>query len=728
MPSISERDKYHLLNDLNEIQREIIQSPAGPVVVLAGAGSGKTRVLTYRIAYLLLYNRIPPGRILAMTFTNKAANEMKTRIATLLNQEIKSLWIGTFHSLFCRILRKEWKHTNFPRNFYIYDEENRRHLIQEIIKEKSSWSDSGNISRSVINYISRLKNHLVSPEEFSSEAQNPFLELIEKVYPEYNYRLKMNNAMDFDDLLIQPIYLFRRHPHILQSYQQKFLYILIDEFQDTNLAQYEAVKLLAQESRNLFVVGDDDQSIYGWRGAEIENILNFEQDYPEAKVYRLEQNYRSTQMILSAAQSVVQHNTMRNPKNLWSERKEGEKVSLHIFSDEREEARWIAQVIKKELYSHKKELNEFAVLYRTNAQSRSIEEDLRHEGIPYTIVGGVRFYDRKEIRDILAYLQIIVNCNNEVALRRIINFPPRGIGKTTLEKLGELALKRNISLYESISVGIQENVFTPKATAALQYFCNMIKKYNALQRKLSVTELTQTLIDELGIIERYKIENTPESKERIENIKELSAAIADFVDRSPKKGLQQFLEEVSLMTEIDTVDNKNTRVTLMTLHAAKGLEFPIVFITGLEDGLFPLKQTIDNINELEEERRLFYVGATRAQDKLHLSYARLRGRFGKREELKCSRFIEEIDHKYLDSKPPTTRKIPLSSKIPPYPKKRKKQTSIYKTGMRIQHSDFGMGTIEFVENTGDDTKLTIFFDKVGKKLLLARYAHLIIIQ
>lgn len=721
-----------LLADLNEAQRAAVMHTDGPVLVLAGAGSGKTRVLTYRIAYLVYTGIARPGQIIAMTFTNKAAGEMRDRVTSFIPKSLHGLWVGTFHSLFARVLRREAERLGFEQNFVIYDTSDQVSLIKTIMADKQisqqDFSPKGFRTR-----ISSAKNSMISPDEFSNQANDFYEENVALVYPEYQRRLKENNAMDFDDLLIKPVALFGKYPAVLQQFQERFKYILVDEYQDTNRAQYLLLKLIAGKYRNICVVGDDDQSIYGWRGADIRNILDFDRDYPECAVFRLEQNYRSTKNILAAAHSVVCNNRARHEKKLWTEKGEGELVIELEVEDEVDEALKIVSNIEEELRKGKRDFSDFAVLYRTNAQSRALEDGLRSNGISYTIVGGVRFYDRKEVKDVLAYLRVVCNPSDSVSLRRIINFPPRRIGQATLAKLEEFARKKGISLFEAMGQANQIDGLLSRTAERVIDFHELIAKYRSLLTELSPGELSSSMIEEVGIFRLFKEEATIESMSRADNVSELLLAIAQFSNGSETKAsLEDFLEEAALITDIDSWDDKSNVVTLMTLHSAKGLEFPIVFIAGLEEGLFPLSRASVDPKELEEERRLFYVGATRAQEKLFLSWAYARRRYGETMDGVVSRFIKEIDARYITTEGPCfyqQQRIPRTvrrSKVANYEDESQEYFEI-QPGARVKHQKFGAGTILSVESTGSDVKATVAFDTAGLKRLLLSYAKLEII-
>lgn len=727
-----------LLKPLNPVQREAVQCVLGPVLVLAGAGSGKTRVLTYRVAYLIQHHGVKPYEVLAMTFTNKAAHEMKERILQLSQGKGKEIWIGTFHSICARILRTEAQHLGFDRNFVIYDQDDQIRFIKSVMQELRISEQDAN-PKQVQSRISGAKNEFIGPAEFKSEAKDEFEEIVARIYPFYQDALKRNNAMDFDDLLINPIHLFDRHPNILQKYQNRFKHLLVDEYQDTNRTQYLLLKQLAAKHRNLCVVGDDDQSIYRWRGADIENILTIDKDYPDCKIFHLEQNYRSTKFILDAAHSVVQNNQRRRSKQLWTEKDSGEKIHIIDLQDDRSEALAIVNNIKQELSDNHRNFNDFVVLYRTNAQSRVLEDGLRAAGVPYLIVGGVKFYERKEVKDVIAYLRLICNPRDSVSFKRVINYPLRGIGDTSQDKIEQFASEQNLSLLEAAKRADEIPNISPRISANIKTFTDLIDKYISLKQKqeFSPDELVSVLVDELGILRSYKEIGSEEALTRADNVKELLSAIANFGVEHKGTTLEQFLEEVSLLTDIDTWDDRSNAVTLMTLHAAKGLEFPVVFIAGLEEGLFPLSRTFLSDEELEEERRLFYVGATRAQEKLILTWAAQRFRFGEYLQNLPSRFLEELDKelvirqnlRHRQTRTSRARQRPNRSPrnheqpMPSYEDFSQDIPQIY-VGCEVKHPTFGLGKIKRKEGNGENTKIVVNFYDSGEKKLVVKYANL----
>lgn len=713
------------LKDLNNQQREAVKWVNGPILILAGLGSGKTRVLTYKIAYLLSLG-VRPWEILALTFTNKAVNEMKERAVKLVGDVAKNVTIGTFHSVFAKILRYEVEKLGYTKGFTIYDQDDSLSLIKSVIKELNFSEDSINPSVAQAK-ISNIKNALISPELFLTLAENQFDVKIGQIYKSYQSSLFQRNAMDFDDLLIKSIELFERYPDVLEKYQTKFKYILVDEYQDTNRVQYILLKMLSAKHRNLCVIGDDAQSIYSWRGAEIRNILDFKSDFPDCKIFKLEQNYRSTKKILRAADSVIKNNTEQILKNLWTENSEGEPIVVLECKDDRDEAEKVVYFIKEEIRKNKYNLSDFVILYRTNAQSRSFEDELRRQGFPYTIVGSVAFYKRKEVKDLLAYLKVIVNPRDDESLLRIINFPNRGIGEVTIERIKSFASAKGISLFEAMCRAYAIPGLTDRARKSIHNFCDLIGKYIDLKNKISASELVRALVDDIGLIRYYKQEGTPESQQRIENIEELLSAITEFSIQNPDDGaIERFLEEVSLIADIDTWENKRDAITLMTLHSAKGLEFPVVFITGLEEGLFPIASSFYNTKELEEERRLFYVGITRAMKKLYFSYAKRRMRAGNIFESKRSRFLDEVPEDlvvYHHSKSERKERYYES-------KANNLKTSIPNLvpGLLVEHEIFGIGVVREVSGYADNTRVVVDFHNFGRKLLLLKYANLKIVS
>ncbi len=736
------------LSDLNKVQQEAVKALNGPVMIIAGAGSGKTRVLTYRVAHLMSCG-VPPHQILALTFTNKAASEMKERIIRLVGKKALDVWMGTFHSMFARILRKEAEHLDFTRSFTIYDSDDSLSALRRCMDVLNLSSQQIPV-QAVRARISSAKNQLIGPAEYANAAKDILDEKIGLLFAEYIKLLHRSNAMDFDDLLIKPIELFRRRPEILKKYHHRFRFLLVDEFQDTNRAQYEVIKLLADDHRNICVVGDDAQSIYAFRGADIRNILDFSRDYSECKTFRLEQNYRSTKSILSAADRLIKFNVDQLEKDLWTDNHTGEKPRLMECADDRDEGHQILNALQAEIAADQRALKDFAILYRTNAQSRSLEDVFRRNGIPYVIVGGIRFYERKEIKDVLAYLRLIVNQRDDESLIRCINYPQRGIGDTSLERLQGFAREKNLSLYEACGRAIEIDSMQDRTRKSIAQFFHLVKKYIALRQKISFSELSRSMVDELGILRTYKDEGTTESMGRWENVQELLSAITEFSDEHPDGTLEAFLEEVSLVSDIDTWDDSRNAVTLMTLHSSKGLEFPVVFIAGVEEGLLPFYTNVIDRPALEEERRLMYVGITRAQSKLFLSMAQMRYRFGESAFASPSRFLSEIGDDQVEVvhsrtfRPATAEFAPRSGPSPrrsmmerkaeraeqhftdesPDYENESQETFEIKQGAHVQHEMFGKGKVIRVTGKGEAMKVVVDFDEFGVKNLLVRFARL----
>jgi DNA helicase II / ATP-dependent DNA helicase PcrA len=737
------------LQELNPVQREAVSAIDGPVLIVAGAGSGKTRVLTYRTAHLI-DTGIAPQSILALTFTNKAAEEMKSRIAALTGEGSRGIWMGTFHSTFARILRFEAEHLGYQRNYTIYDSDDSLSLIRSIMNSlgipSQQFSPQGVRSR-----ISLAKNSMISPKAYREKSSDPMAEKTALIFEEYERRLKKSNAMDFDDLLLKPLELFSHHKDVLERYQYRFRYLLVDEYQDTNRVQYRLLNELARLHRNICVVGDDAQSIYAFRGADIRNILDFEKDYPDCKVFRLEENYRSTRTILAAADGIIRHNIDQIPKKLWTSNEAGDLITLQTCEDDRDEGYKVVSGIQHESLKRKLDLKDFAVLYRTNAQSRTIEDALRRNGIPYIIVGGVAFYKRKEIKDILSYLSVIANPADTESLLRIINVPVRGIGDTTVGKIRSLADEQRTPLLEFLPSRLLEGAIADRTLKSVRQFHALMMRYIALKGEISVGELARALVDDIGVLQDLKDENTTESLNRRENIQELVSALTEFSDKQPEAKLEDFLAEVSLVSDVDTAEFGRNAVTLMTLHAAKGLEFPVVFITGLEEGLFPLGGAETERKELEEERRLLYVGVTRAKQKLYLSWAVTRYRYGELSYSSKSRFLDEIDASLIlpegGTRPPARpyrrpagpaagvqaprRQKPVAddaekyfSDVTPEYENESQDAFHAKVGSRVTHESFGNGRVLALDGTGDNARAVVEFESVGRKNLMLKYANL----
>ncbi len=768
-----------ILQGLNSPQKEAVTTVEGPVMVIAGAGSGKTKALTHRIAYMI-QEGINPFSIMALTFTNKAAKEMKDRIMKLVDPHAaRNVWMGTFHSIFARILRIEAQHLGFTQDFTIYDTDDSKQLINAILKERE-LDTKAYPAKYILHRISMAKSALYTPEDYCNNfdiqqqdlrANKP---LIGEIFKTYNNRLQRANAMDFDDILFYTNVLLRDFPEILYKYQQRFEYILVDEYQDTNYAQYLIIRRIAAMRENICVVGDDAQSIYGFRGANIQNILNFKNDYPEQRLIRLEQNYRSTKTIVNAANSVIDHNKDQIKKKVWSDKEEGELITVLRATSDNEEGTLVANSIFGYKMSRQLNNKDFAILYRTNSQSRSIEEALRKQDIRYRIYGGLSFYDRKEVKDLLAYFRVVINPHDEQALLRIINYPARGIGKTTIERLMVVADERQKGIWDVIASDDEPmpKDFNSGTINKLRNFATMIKSFQTLLNKQNAIELAKHICNTVGIIKDLKEDDTPEGLARVQNIEELLNAIMEFSDKQVDEvtgeqnevTLNKFMEDVALLTDQDKKDDEDDDyVTLMTIHSAKGLEFPYVYIVGLEENLFPGIQSLSTREDLEEERRLFYVALTRAETKLVLSYAESRYRWGNLTLSEPSRFIEEIDQSLIER----TRKASFRGTSSfneginfsnPFSKsfqekkeyqKRTEQTNTpinintpknkdsdfvaatpedIEEGMRVLHQKFGQGTVMKVEGIGPNKKATVLFDECGSKQLMLKFAKLNILK
>ncbi len=705
-----------ILKDLTEAQREAVTHVDGPLLILAAAGSGKTRVITRRIAYLLSLG-IPHQRILAITFTNKAAGEMKERVRAL--GEERRLWISTFHSFCARILRQHAELLGYGRNYSIYDTDDKTKLIKEILKALEL--DARNFPPSAIEWrISEAKNGLLDPEDYARQADGFMQRRVAKVYERYQKRLVESNALDFDDLLLQMIRLLREHPEVRQHYQNRFQYILVDEYQDTNQPQYLITKLLASGHKNLCVTGDPDQSIYRWRGADIRNILAFESDFPEAKVVKLEQNYRSTKAILKAADNLIKNNRLRKDKALWTENPEGVRLKVIHLYDEHDEAEEVANHIA-ELKEKSSRSKDVAVFYRINAQSRVLEQALRSANIPYTIVGGVEFYQRKEVKDVLAYLKLLANPNNLLSFRRIVNAPPRGIGQKSLAVVEEFALANGLTALEAALRSKEISGLKGKAQAGVAAFAQLMEELKALPT-YPVKRIVRTTATESGYEDMLKASKAPEAQERLENVQELVGAAQEYDRSEPDGSLEGFLENVSLVADVDKWDDRSDAVTLMTLHAAKGLEFPYVFIVGLEEGLLPHAQSLEDNEELEEERRLCFVGITRAKLGVFLTCAKYRSIFGQELLNRPSRFLEEIPdavtEKIMKVGSQSEVEKALAEKLEPSPHQE------FKVGDRVRHAVFGRGHIVSISGRGSKAMATVRFNVAGEKKLVLEFAKL----
>ena len=717
------------LKSLNKTQKAAVEAIDGPVLIFAGAGSGKTRVLTHKLYYLVDQGLFKPEEILAVTFTNKAAKEMKERVMKLLKTNELDLSMGTFHSICARILREDIEVLGFSKHFAIYDVKDQLDLIKVLFEEFE-------ISKTLItpnqlrNQISLFKNKMMDAVAVDRKARTILEKTVSKIYIEYQKNLKLNDALDFDDLLTFPLEIFEKKPSILKKYQKRWKYILVDEYQDTNRAQFQFLTNLAKAHENICVVGDDDQSIYGWRGADVSNILDFEKTFSSCRVFTLEKNYRSTQEILNAATAVVTNNDKRANKNLVAANGSGETLGLIETIDEQEEASAIVSSIEKEIKLNKRTFNKFSVLYRTNAQSRALEESFIRQGIPYNIIGSVRFYERKEVKNVLAYLRIIVNLKDTISLRRIINFPARGIGAKTIDKCVQQSEKDKIEFIDVLKNPNKMDIRGKQADALFKFY-NIIIKYHDLRKELSASELARSLVEEVGILSHFKESKEPDAKDRFDNVAELLTSIEEFSIRNPKAELSTFLEDVSLQTDIDHWNDSDNRVTLMTIHSSKGLEFPVVFIAGMDEGLFPLFRSLDDKSELEEERRLFYVALTRAEQKVYLLYATNRRRMGSETVNGLpSRFINEIPEESLDRisfSSAVTRKFVAGKK------KKDGLTQMVRTvtdfddfqvGDNVEHSIFGAGKIMALSGTGENQRVGVVFNDGTRKKLIVKFANL----
>lgn len=731
-----------IYDTLNDRQREAVFHTEGPVLILAGAGSGKTRVLTHRIAYLIEEKGVNPWNIMAITFTNKAAGEMRERVDKIVGFGSESIWVSTFHSSCVRMLRRFIDRLGFDTNFTIYDTDDQKTLMKDICKRLDIDTKIYK-ERAIMAAISSAKDELIGPEEYEINVMGDFSKRkIALAYKEYQKELKKNNALDFDDLIMKTVELFQAYPDVLEYFQERFKYIMVDEYQDTNTAQFKFVSLLAEKYRNLCVVGDDDQSIYKFRGANIKNILGFEHVFADAKVVRLEQNYRSTQNILNAANQVIQNNLERKTKTLWTENEEGEKLHFRQFMNAYEEAEYIVGDISKKVREKDGEYRDMAILYRTNAQSRLFEEKFLMANIPYKLVGGVNFYARKEIKDLLAYLKTVDNARDDLAVKRIINVPKRGIGATTLSRVQDYASQENISFYNALRQA-EQITSLGRAAAKVAPFVTFIQTLRSKAEILSPSELLKDIIDSTGYVKELEAEGTEEAEARIENIDELITKVVSYEEENDEPTLSGFLEEVALVADIDSVDGDDNQVLLMTLHSAKGLEFPFVYLAGMEDGIFPSYMTItaDDPTEIEEERRLCYVGITRAMKDLTLTCAQQRMIRGETQYNKVSRFIKEIprelvelgrefqEKKVMDIPMPTSfRQMKQAFKQPAFVPKQfevKKSDGLdYSVGDTVKHIKFGTGVVTAIVEGGRDYEVTVNFDKVGVKKMFASFAKL----
>ena len=758
----------NLIEGLNDKQKEAVVATEGPCLVIAGAGSGKTKVLTHKIAYLISEKNVKPYNILAITFTNKAASEMKQRVEKIVGDVAQEMWMGTFHSICVRILRRFIDRIGFDTSFLIFDTSDQKTVVKECLKALNI-DDKTLSDRSVLSEISNAKNEMLTPKAYLAKYSGEFRkEKIGQVYELYQKRLRENNAVDFDDIINYTIDILSENPDVLQYYTEKFKYVLVDEYQDTNKSQFTLVTILASRYGNITVVGDNDQGIYSFRGADISNILNFEKDFPGTKIIKLEQNYRCTGNILKAANAVIKHNENKYEKKLWTENEEGSLPCLYQADDEYDEANYVVKQIehlKTEEYLKPKD---FVILYRMNAQSRAIEDILRRENIPYKIVGGLKFYERKEIKDTIAYLRLIHNTSDNLSLKRIINEPKRGIGKTSLDKIQEISDRTGTSMYEIIKHAEEFELNRVKANA--EEFITLIDGLRVKKQELSISELLKEVLNKSGYTKALELENTVEAETRMQNLEEFLTVAIEFEEESADNTLPEFLESITLSSDIDEIQDEDNTVTLMTLHSAKGLEFPVVFLVGMEEGIFPGYKSIGEPKELEEERRLFYVGITRAKQFLYLTCAKHRTIFGSTSYNAISRFIKEIPDNLLDGivnndqeekfndmpynweygktsvgkvttykfdsakteiKPKSTYQFRTAESFLSSLSQKQSNSNVditkYKEGMRIYHKKFGEGIIQKIEEEGDDYKLDIQFDKSGHKRLMAKFANLEII-
>lgn len=724
------------LESLNPEQLEAVIYPAGPLLIFAGAGSGKTRVITTRIARLL-EEGVPPYRIMAVTFTNKAAREMMERIERMAGNKAQGMWIGTFHSLCARILRMEGTAIGIDRNFVIYDDGDQLSLIKDILKQKNI-DDKSIQPRAVLNEISNAKEKLQSPEKYEARAAGFFEATVTGIYKLYNQALQRANALDFDDILFFANRLFEQRKEVLEKYQERFLHVLVDEYQDVNLAQYNIVHMIAGKHRNVVVVGDDDQSIYAWRGADVSLILRFGSDYPDAKIVKLERNYRSTQTILTAANEVIKKNKSRANKQLWTDNGEGAPVSLTMSGTETEEAMNIAAQILNDVRRGRRNYRDFAVLYRTNAQSRVVEEAFLTNRIPHILIGGQRFYERKEIKDMLAYLRLVYNPRDDISFKRIINVPARGIGNTAVAAMEDFVSRTGFTFFDAANdQGVQSSI-QKKAASSLGVFCDAVREAQELAEQGPVTPVLRQLMNQSGYLEALKQDHSEDSIARLENLQEMLNVTNQYDETTDEPNLGAFLESVALVADIDNLVEGGDAVTLMTLHSAKGLEFPVVFLAGLEEGVFPHSRSLYSDTELEEERRLAYVGMTRAREELHLTHAHRRSLYGMPNFNARSRFIDDIPAQILDIRgdagysynPPiravTQQRTGTYTTIEPQaPKPERTYKTLFEVGERVKHAKFGIGVVIACNPIKDDSEVTVAFPGVtGVKKLVQKLAKL----
>ncbi|MBU9721265.1 MULTISPECIES: DNA helicase PcrA [Bacillaceae] len=758
--------QHQLLEGLNPEQGNAVKHGEGPLLIMAGAGSGKTRVLTHRIAYLIEEKGVPHWSILAITFTNKAAREMKDRVARIVQGTADDIWISTFHSMCVRILRRDVDRIGINRNFTILDSTDQLSVIKRVMKDLNVDAKQFE-PRTILGTISSAKNELKTPKDYEKSIGDIYARTVHKVYEAYQKELEKNQSMDFDDLIMKTIHLFKKVPEVLEYYQRRFRYVMVDEYQDTNRAQYMLVKLIAERFKNICVVGDSDQSIYRWRGADIQNILSFEKDYPNVTTIMLEQNYRSTKTILDAANKVIENNPDRKPKKLWTENEDGDKINYYEAADEHDETRFVAGKIKEMTESGRVSPSDIAILYRTNAQSRVMEEMLMKSNIPYTIVGGMKFYDRKEIKDLLAYLRLVSNPDDDISLRRIINVPRRGIGPTTLERVEAYAAQHGLSIFKAL-MEVEKIGLSARFTKTLGDLAIQIHGWVQMQDLLAVTELVEELLNKTGYRDMLKNDKSIEAQARLENIDEFLSVTKEFEKTNEDKSLIGFLTDLALVADIDKVndddDDPADHVLLMTLHSAKGLEFPVVFLLGLEEGVFPHSRSLMEQAEMEEERRLAYVGITRAEEELYLTRARMRTLFGRTNSNPASRFLKEIPEELMES-----INMRQEASTPPWAKTKtsiggqgnrfstntshsktvgfgrgraeasasttvsrtKERPTTTKTGGdsfswgvgdKASHKKWGVGTVVSIKGEGENIELDIAFPQVGVKRLFAKFA------
>jgi DNA helicase II / ATP-dependent DNA helicase PcrA len=736
---VTDPDESMLLDGLNPTQREAVLYGDGPLLLFAGAGSGKTRVLTHRIAHLVLERGVRPRNVLAVTFTNKAAKEMRERLEKLIGPGAgKELWAGTFHSTCARLLRERGESIGLPRDFVVYDDDDQLTVIKECLHQLN-LDDRQYAPRAVLSFISRAKEKLIEPDNFKEHFTGFFENVVARIYTLYQEKLTLNHALDFDDLIGKAVRMLQQREDVREYYQNKFKYVLVDEYQDVNMSQYKLTQLLSNGTRNICIVGDDDQSVYGWRGADIEIILGFEADYPDAKTIKLEQNYRSTKTILETAYAVVSRNRGRKDKKLWTENPDGEAVLVWEAINEQEEAVYVAQTIREALDDGTRRLSDFAILYRTNAQSRVLEEVFINYRIPYQIVGGLRFYERREIKDLMAYLRLIHNPFDSVSLKRIVNVPARGIGATSWARIEDAAQKRGVATWDALA-DIDGLDLKPSIRKAIQGFTALVASLRSRRESLSVTKLVEAVLEETGYKRLLEAEKTVEAQSRLENVQELLSVTQQFELTSEDPTLRGFLEQTALIADIDSLGGEGAdAVVLMTLHSAKGLEFPEVFLVGMEESIFPHFRSLQDDKSLEEERRLAYVGITRAREKLHLTFAARRTIFGNIQINAPSRFVRDIPLEHLA--------VPAGGRIPGFARARQRELHSYsggstqqpstkptvatpsgpapfKPGEKVKHAVFGMGVVVACTGTGDDAQVTVAFPNVGVKKLVVGYARL----